>query len=73
MYDDIIYPPIENAPLRFAIVKRNEYMVDIADLLICFVERKYGGAYRTLLYAGRKKKRIINLSAKEQTVSGERI
>lgn len=27
LYDDIIYPEIENVPYRFAISKRNEYMV----------------------------------------------
>lgn len=64
-YDDIIYPGLEHVPYKFAISKRNEYMVDAADLLIAFVEHDWGGAYKTLLYAKRKKKEIINLSGVE--------
>ncbi len=62
LYDEILYPDLENVPYRFAILKRNEYMVDKADLLICYVNRHYGGAYQTAVYAKRKKKHIINLA-----------
>ena len=30
-YDEIIYPEIENVPKKFAIIKRNEWMIDKAD------------------------------------------
>ena len=62
LYDDILYPPIENSPLRFAIVKRNEWMVNEAELVIAFVSHTYGGAYKTLNFAKRKHKRILNLA-----------
>ena len=61
LYDASIYPPIENTPLRFAISKRNEWMVQNSDLLIAYVNHSYGGAYNTLRAAKRKGKRIINL------------
>ena len=61
-YDDLIFPPIENVPRKFAILKRNEWMVDSADLVIAFVKYSWGGAAKTLGYAKRKKKQIINLS-----------
>ncbi len=64
LYDEILYPGLENVPKRFAILVRNEYMVDHADLVIAYVEHEYGGAYKALTYAMRKKKRVINLSGK---------
>lgn len=60
-HDEVIYPPLENVPLKWAICHRNEWMVDNADVLICYVGHDWGGAYRTLIYAKRKNKTIINL------------
>ena len=59
--DTSIYPPIENVPLRFAISKRNEWMMTNADLIIAYVNRSFGGAYKSLQVAKRKKKKIINI------------
>ena len=61
LYDSSIYPPIETVPPKFAITKRNEWMVSNADLIIAFVKHNYGGAYKTLTWAKRKNKKIINL------------
>ena len=63
-YDDVIFPPLESVPRKFAILKRNEWMVDEADLVIAFVMYSWGGAAKTLEYAKRKKKTIINLAEK---------
>ena len=60
-YDDVIFPPIENVPRKFAILKRNEWMVDSADLVIAYVKYSWGGAAKTLEYAKRRKKLIINI------------
>lgn len=59
--DSSIYPPIENTPPRFAISKRNEWMMTNADLVIAYVNHDYGGAYASLKVARRKKKKIINI------------
>ena len=59
--DTSIYPPIENVPLKFAISKRNEWMMTNADIIIAFVNRGYGGAYKSLQAAKRRKKKIINI------------
>ena len=59
--DTSIYPPIENVPLRFAISKRNEWMMSNSDLIIAYVNRSYGGAYKALQVAKRKNKKIINV------------
>ncbi len=61
LYDESIYPPLEKTPLRFAISKRNEWMVNKCDVLVCYISHTYGGAYTTYLYAQKKKKTIINL------------
>ena len=59
--DTSIYPPIENVPPRFAISKRNEWMMTNADLVIAYVNHNYGGAYQSLQVAKRRKKKIINI------------
>ena len=59
--DTSIYPPIENVPLRFAISKRNEWMITNSDLIIAYVHRSYGGAYNSLKIAKQKKKKVINI------------
>ena len=61
-YDDVIFPPIESVPRKFAILKRNELMVEESDLVIAYVMYSWGGAAKTLEYAKRKKKTIINLA-----------
>ena len=61
-YDGIVYPPLENVPPRYAILHRNRYMVERADLVIACITRSRGGAYQTYLHARRKGKTMINLA-----------
>lgn len=60
-YDEIVLCQ-ESAESHFknAIQKRNRYMIDCADLLICYVE-KNGGACQTMKYAVKKGKKVINI------------
>ena len=58
-YDETVYPPLEFVPPRFAIVRRNEWMVCESDVIVAYVMRGFGGAARTLEYAQRKKKENI--------------
>ncbi len=58
-YDESIYPPLENVPRRYAISKRNEYMIDNADIVVAYVIYGFGGASKTLRYSERKHKRIV--------------
>ena len=67
-YDDVIFPPLESVPRKFAILKRNEWMVDSADLVIAYVKYSWGGAAKTLEYAKRKKKQIINLAIENSLI-----
>lgn len=60
-FDYVITPEFEKAPYKYRIIKANEYMVDQSDTLIAYV--KYdGGAAKTLVYAQKHKKQIINLA-----------
>jgi len=59
-YDCTTYPPLEKVPKRYAISKRNEWMVNEADTVVAYVTHDWGGAATTLAYAKRKKKEIIN-------------
>lgn len=60
-YDGTLYPPLENVPKRFAISRRNKWVVDQATVLIAYVDHNWGGAIKTLEYAVKKKLQIINL------------
>lgn len=50
------------AHYKSAMQIRNREMVDRADLIICYIERKKGGAYQSLQYAKKAGKQIINLA-----------
>lgn len=60
-YDEILYPPLETVPYRLAIIRRNEWMVDQAEVVIAYVRHSWGGAAQTLAYAEKRKKKIIRL------------
>ena len=59
-YDEIVYPEIENVPLKFAISKRNEWMIKNADYILLYVTSDFGGAYNALKYAKAHKKLYYN-------------
>ena len=59
--DDILYPELEQTPLKFAISKRNEWMVKQADYVFAYVNTHYGGAYNALLYTAKHNKPYMNL------------
>lgn len=59
LYDQTLYPPLENVPKRYAISHRNRWMVDNADIVVACVLHSWGGAATTLKYAERHGKRIL--------------
>ena len=60
-YDEIIYPELEKTPSKYAISRRNEWMINHSDYLIAYVRTHFGGAYNALLYADKHKKPYMNL------------
>lgn len=63
-YDAMLMADIpDKTPIKYRIIKCNEYMVNECDFLICYVKYSWGGASRTLEYAKRKNHiEIINIS-----------
>ena len=66
-FDQIVYPNLENVPLKFAISHRNRWMIEQADIVIAYITHTYGGAYATYRYAMQKKKEVFNLGSFEDS------
>ena len=60
MVDDII-PELENFHYKEMIIKRNEWMINFSDIVLCYIRREYGGAYKMMKYAKKQNKEIIYL------------
>lgn len=61
-YTDTLYPEgMEEGPPRFAIERRNKWMLNEADYVICYVRYAWGGAYKFSSLAKRRGKNVINL------------
>jgi len=58
-YDETVYPPLESVPRRYAILRRNEWMIQRCDVLVAYVTHGWGGAAKTLAYARKRKKTIL--------------
>ena len=62
IYDELVFPEqIENTYPKGAIKKRNRWMVEHSDMVICYITNCFGGAYEAVKYARRRGVRICNL------------
>ncbi len=52
-FDSSYYPPLENVPRKFTIVRANQYMIDHCDTIICYVNG-IGNCRNFLEYAQRR-------------------
>lgn len=60
---ETIYPEgLEDTPPRFAISKRNKWMVQQSEYVIAYVEHSFGGAAQFTEYARKKHRTVINLA-----------
>ena len=58
-----VYPEgLELVPKRFAICRRNEWMIAQSDLVVTYVKRSFGGAARYAAIAEKRGKPIINIA-----------
>ena len=62
-YENIsLYPDgMEWIPKRFAISRRNYWMIEHSDFVICYIRHHFGGAYQFVEKAKKRKCVIINL------------
>ncbi len=60
---ETIYPEgLEDTPPKFAVSKRNRWLVENADTVITYVEHSWGGASRFKKLAEKRGKNVINLA-----------
>ena len=62
-YDEVeICAESSEAHYKSAIQVRNRCMVDRSDLVVCCIQHKSGGAYKTVQYAEKQGKQVRNLA-----------
>lgn len=67
-YSDTLYPHgLEKTPPKYAIIKRNNWMLNRANYVITYVCRPFGGAAQFAELAKRKGKIVFNLAEKYKT------
>ena len=59
--DTIVPERIENAHPRYAIIKRNKWMIDRSDYVIAYVTHPTGGAYQAVERVKKKGKILIQI------------
>ena len=60
--DDTMFPEgLECVHPRYAIDRRNKWMIDHSDFIICYITHNWGGAARYVNYARHQGKQIIPL------------
>lgn len=57
---DTMYPEIEGHP-KFAIERRNRWIIDTSDYCLCYINHTWGGAYKFYRLAKRRGKTVINI------------
>ncbi|MGN0667329.1 MAG: hypothetical protein ACI4KF_12490, partial [Huintestinicola sp.] len=63
-YDEIeICAESAEAHYKSAIQMRNRKLVDRSNLVVCYIQHKSGGAYKTIQYAEKQDKKILNLAS----------
>lgn len=62
--EDTMYPEIEGHP-KFAIARRNRWMMEHADFCLCYITHTWGGAYTAAKQAKKKGLTVINLGSIE--------
>ena len=71
-YDEVeICADSSEVHYKSAIQVRNRCMVDRSDLVVCCIQHNSGGAYKTVQYAEKCRKEIINLSGCKSGSLGE--
>lgn len=61
-YEIIIPEDAIKAAGKLKIIKRNEYIVRNAEVIICYIDHPSGGAYRAVKLAEKLNKKIINIA-----------
>ena len=58
------YPEgMEIGPAKFAIERRNKWMIDASDCCVCYIDHTWGGAYKFARMAKNRGLQVINLGS----------
>lgn len=68
--ETVVPDGIESTLPRYAIIKRNRWMVERADVVLTYVRHTTGGAYKFMELARKKQKQVINLTFEESLPMG---
>lgn len=61
-FSDTMYPEgLENVHPKYAVSWRNRYLIEVADICLCYVSHTYGGAYKFAHMAKTRGLTVINL------------
>lgn len=61
-----LYPEgLETVPPRFAVDRRNKWMIEHADSCLCYIDHTWGGAYKYAKVAKKKGLNVICLGSAE--------
>lgn len=62
-FSDTIYPEeLDSIHPKYAILKRNDWMINHSDYVVTYVKHSFGGAYKFSMESKRKGKSVINLA-----------
>lgn len=60
--NDTIFPSVlDNVPLRYAINKRNIYMIEQSEYMVCYLNHTFTNTYKYVKKAISKKLKIYNI------------
>jgi len=59
---DTVYPEIEGHP-KFAIERRNKWMIEASNCCLCYINHTWGGAYKFARMAKNRGLQVINLGS----------
>ena len=63
-FSDTFYPEgLENVPPKYAVTWRNRYLIDTADICLCYLRHSWGGAYQFACLAKRRGLTVYNLGS----------
>lgn len=65
--DNTLYPDgLENVPPKYAIIKRNEWMINNSDIVVTYVRHDFGSAAKFKATAVKKNKQVFELFGKAE-------
>ncbi len=57
---------VAKSPYKYAIIKRNRYMIEKSEFLICYINHTFSNTYNFVKFATGKNKHIINLGGNKE-------